>query len=91
MSHLHLISIYGYVGNKLFLDQSIGIDEVFWVNRQVLMKYNTFQLHFYSSIKTVGAAILGGLWAWHAGVGVRVGVAVYINTCAAQEAQESAC
>jgi len=30
---------------------------------------NTFQLNFYSSIKTVGATVLGGLWAlewaWH--------------------------
>jgi len=37
---------------NFFLGQSIGIDE-----------NNTF--HFYSSIKTVGAAVLGGLWAWH--------------------------
>jgi len=46
---------------KFFLDQSIGIDET-----------NTFQLKFlfyYSSTKTVGATVLGGLWelewAWH--------------------------
>jgi len=40
----------------------------------------TIHLNFYSSFKTVGATVLGGLWAldwaWHA--------------CAAQEAQESA-
>jgi len=37
---------------NLFSDQSIGIDET-----------NTFQLNFCSSIKTVGATVLGGLWA----------------------------
>jgi len=37
---------------NFFLGQSIGIDE-----------NNTLQLNFYSSIKTVGATGLGGLWA----------------------------
>jgi len=45
------------VGN-FFLGQSIGIDQS-----------NTFQLQFYSSVKTVGATVLGGLLAlktaWH--------------------------
>jgi len=43
---------------NLFSGQSIGIDE-----------NNTFQLNFYSSNKTVGVTVLGGLWAlewaWH--------------------------
>jgi len=43
-----------------------------------------FKLKF-SSIKTVGATALGGLWAlewaWH----------ITEQTCAAQESQESAC
>jgi len=43
---------------NFFLGQSIGIDENI-----------TFQLNLYSSIKTVGATVLGGLWAlewaWH--------------------------
>jgi len=43
---------------NFFLDQSIGIDENI-----------TFQLKFYSSIKTLEATVLCGLWAlewsWH--------------------------
>jgi len=58
---------------NFFLGQSIGIDE-----------NNMFKLKF-SSIKTVGATALGGLWAlewaWH----------ITEQTCAAQESQESAC
>jgi len=42
----------------VFLDQSIGIEEI-----------NTFKLKFLSIIKIVGATGLGGLWvlewAWH--------------------------
>jgi len=37
---------------NFFLGQLIGIYE-----------NNTFQLNFYSNIKTVGATALGGLWA----------------------------
>jgi len=43
---------------KIFLGQSIGIND-----------NNTFQLKFFSSFKTLGATVLGGLWAlewaWH--------------------------
>jgi len=83
-SHLLAFSIYGYVRGRqivgatecrgllalegawhvkvgvgnFFLGQSIGIDQS-----------NTFQLQFYSSVKTVGATVLGGLLAlktaWH--------------------------
>jgi len=68
MRHLSVISLCGYVAvdrlsvigvrvgvGNLFLDQSIGINDT-----------NTFQLFFilasklfYSSIKTVGATVLG--------------------------------
>jgi len=40
------------VGVTNFLGQSIGID-----------KNNAMQYKFYSSIKTVGATVLGGMWA----------------------------
>jgi len=58
------LSLWAACGRgKLYLGQSIGIDE-----------NNSFQLN--SSIKTVGATVLGGLWvlewAWHiAGTNLR--------------------
>jgi len=56
---LSVMGIRGGVAN-LFLDQSIGIDDT-----------NTFQIHFSScmkivgatGVKAVGATVLGGLWA----------------------------
>jgi len=53
---VHIYDILKFVGGlwalkSAFLDRWIGID-----------KNNTFQLQ-YSSIKTVGATVLGGLWA----------------------------
>jgi len=57
---------------KFFFGQSIGIDG-----------NNTFQ--FYSSIKTVGATVLGVCGRWSGRV------TLLKQTCAAQESQESAC
>jgi len=48
--HVHTYDFLKFVCG--FLDQSVGID-----------KNNTFQLKFFSSIKTVGATVLGSLWA----------------------------
>jgi len=52
---------------KLFLGQSIGIETNTFHQSIGIDENNTF--HFYSSIKTVGTTVLGGLWAlewaWH--------------------------
>jgi len=41
----------------------LGVVNFFWVNPWVLMTTIYFSLNFYSSIKTVGATVPGGLWA----------------------------
>jgi len=58
---------------NLFLGQPIGIDEK-----------NTLSQNFYSSMQTVGATVLGGLWA------LEWASTLLKQTCAAQEAQEYA-